>query len=338
MPELPEVETTRRGLAPHLVNQRIRTAIVRNRGLASSGAARIAGARCGRHRCVPSTGAASICSSTAATERSSSISGCPAGCGSWTRPPRSTRTIISISCSRTAGRCGCAIPAASVSCCGRPATRCGIRCSRTSVPSPCRAPSAANGCTRRRATVRARSSSCSWTATWSRASATSMRAKRCSARGSTRSCAARRIGRARYDVLADKISETLEAAIRAGGSTLRDFVGGDGRAGYFQDEHLVYGRAGEPCGVCGTFDQRIAAGAAIDVLLRRRVSGGEDRSTGDWFSGLARLQPQILLMELLFRLHDCPGQTGCSPPDTRCWHCGSSKWPTHSVHFAGSIT
>jgi formamidopyrimidine-DNA glycosylase len=63
---------------------------------------------------------------------------------------------------------------------------------------------------------------------------------------------AQRIGRARYDVLAGKIQETLEAAIRAGGSTLRDFVGGDGRAGYFQDEHLVYGRAGEPCGSCGT--------------------------------------------------------------------------------------
>ena len=63
---------------------------------------------------------------------------------------------------------------------------------------------------------------------------------------------ARRIGRARYDVLVQKIRDTLEAAIQAGGSTLRDFVGGDGRAGYFQNEHLVYGRAGEPCLTCGT--------------------------------------------------------------------------------------
>jgi formamidopyrimidine-DNA glycosylase len=62
---------------------------------------------------------------------------------------------------------------------------------------------------------------------------------------------ARRIGRARYDLLAEKIRETLEAAIQAGGSTLRDFVGGDGRAGYFQNEHLVYGRRGEPCFTCG---------------------------------------------------------------------------------------
>ena len=63
--------------------------------------------------------------------------------------------------------------------------------------------------------------------------------------------AAQRIGRARYAVLAEKIRETLEAAIQAGGSTLRDYVGGDGRAGYFQDEHLVYGRGGEPCMKCG---------------------------------------------------------------------------------------
>jgi formamidopyrimidine-DNA glycosylase len=62
---------------------------------------------------------------------------------------------------------------------------------------------------------------------------------------------ARRIGRARYDVLVEKVRETLEAAIRAGGSTLRDYVGSDGQAGYFQDEHLVYGRGGEPCRTCG---------------------------------------------------------------------------------------
>ena len=61
-----------------------------------------------------------------------------------------------------------------------------------------------------------------------------------------------RIGLKRYELLVEKIRETLEAAIQAGGSTLRDFVGGDGRAGYFQNEHLVYGRGGEPCRVCGT--------------------------------------------------------------------------------------
>ena len=72
--------------------------------------------------------------------------------------------------------------------------------------------------------------------------------------------AAHRIGRSRYDVLAAKIQETLEAAIQAGGSTLRDFVGGDGRAGYFQNEHLVYGRRGEPCIKCGTAIREIRQG------------------------------------------------------------------------------
>jgi len=69
-----------------------------------------------------------------------------------------------------------------------------------------------------------------------------------------------RISRARYDVLAEKVRETLEAAIRAGGSTLRDYVGGDGQAGYFQDEHLVYGRGGEPCVKCGTKIREIRQG------------------------------------------------------------------------------
>ncbi|HWI12945.1 MAG TPA: bifunctional DNA-formamidopyrimidine glycosylase/DNA-(apurinic or apyrimidinic site) lyase [Burkholderiales bacterium] len=64
--------------------------------------------------------------------------------------------------------------------------------------------------------------------------------------------AARRIGRDRYDTLVAHIRDTLEDAIRAGGSTLRDYVGSNGQAGYFQNEHLVYGRGGEPCRECGT--------------------------------------------------------------------------------------
>jgi formamidopyrimidine-DNA glycosylase len=72
---------------------------------------------------------------------------------------------------------------------------------------------------------------------------------------------ARRIGLARYELLAEKVRETLEAAIQAGGSTLRDYVGGDGRAGYFQNEHLVYDRAGEPCFTCGGEIRELRQGA-----------------------------------------------------------------------------
>lgn len=63
---------------------------------------------------------------------------------------------------------------------------------------------------------------------------------------------ARRVSRLRCDRLAAAVKLTLSLAITAGGSTLRDYVGSDGRAGYFQNQFLVYGRGGEPCTACGT--------------------------------------------------------------------------------------
>jgi formamidopyrimidine-DNA glycosylase len=64
--------------------------------------------------------------------------------------------------------------------------------------------------------------------------------------------AAGRISLARYVALAEAIRKTLSAAIDKGGSTLRDFVGADGAAGYFQQEYCVYDRTGLPCRICGT--------------------------------------------------------------------------------------
>jgi formamidopyrimidine-DNA glycosylase len=66
------------------------------------------------------------------------------------------------------------------------------------------------------------------------------------------STAAYRIGRERYERLAEAIRATLAAAIERGGSTLRDFAASDGQGGYFQLDCYVYGRAGLPCRVCGT--------------------------------------------------------------------------------------
>jgi len=63
--------------------------------------------------------------------------------------------------------------------------------------------------------------------------------------------AARRLSRERCNVLAERIRETLEAAIDAGGSSLRDYVGSDGMAGNFQSQFTVYDRAGKPCLRCG---------------------------------------------------------------------------------------
>lgn len=64
--------------------------------------------------------------------------------------------------------------------------------------------------------------------------------------------AAGRISRARYERLAEVIKQTLRDAIAAGGSSLRDFVDSQGKPGYFQQQYFVYGRSGEPCLRCGT--------------------------------------------------------------------------------------
>ena len=63
--------------------------------------------------------------------------------------------------------------------------------------------------------------------------------------------AAGRIDRARYARLAATIRATLNRALKAGGTTLRDFRNGRGEPGYFQLSLKVYGRGGEPCRVCG---------------------------------------------------------------------------------------
>jgi formamidopyrimidine-DNA glycosylase len=63
--------------------------------------------------------------------------------------------------------------------------------------------------------------------------------------------AAGRIGRERYHRLAAAVITVLEEAIAVGGTTLRDFTAADGRPGYFRIQLAVYGRAGEPCPACG---------------------------------------------------------------------------------------
>ena len=60
-----------------------------------------------------------------------------------------------------------------------------------------------------------------------------------------------RIGRARYGRLADAIRGVLGRAIEEGGTSLRDFVREDGRPGYFARALQVYGREGAPCNRCG---------------------------------------------------------------------------------------
>ena len=61
-----------------------------------------------------------------------------------------------------------------------------------------------------------------------------------------------RIARARLDRLAEAVPVVLNEAIAAGGSTLRDFAAPDGELGYFSKQFRVYGREGEPCFTCAT--------------------------------------------------------------------------------------
>lgn len=61
-----------------------------------------------------------------------------------------------------------------------------------------------------------------------------------------------RIALERYARLADGVRTVLESALARGGTTLRDYVDGDGSPGYFAQELKVYGRAGLPCVRCGT--------------------------------------------------------------------------------------
>ena len=60
--------------------------------------------------------------------------------------------------------------------------------------------------------------------------------------------------------LAAAVRQTLKRAISAGGSTLRDFAGIDGRAGRYQQRHDVYGREGKPCRRCGAKIRAIRQG------------------------------------------------------------------------------
>jgi formamidopyrimidine-DNA glycosylase len=57
---------------------------------------------------------------------------------------------------------------------------------------------------------------------------------------------------ARWERVAEAVRATLERAIVAGGSTLRDFAGAEGGAGHYQNRFAVYGRAGKPCKRCQT--------------------------------------------------------------------------------------
>lgn len=80
--------------------------------------------------------------------------------------------------------------------------------------------------------------------------------------------AAGKISKARYAKLVPAIKQVLAKAIEQGGTTLKDFVGGDGKPGYFKQSLNVYGRGGEPCNTCSKPLTEIRMGQRTTVFCK----------------------------------------------------------------------
>ncbi|MFT5652536.1 MAG: formamidopyrimidine-DNA glycosylase [Psychromonas sp.] len=77
--------------------------------------------------------------------------------------------------------------------------------------------------------------------------------------------AAGNISEKRYQVLVVAIKEILQQAIKQGGTTLKDFVGSDGKPGYFQQTLQVYGKTGQQCPRCETPLKNVKLAARASV-------------------------------------------------------------------------
>jgi len=69
-----------------------------------------------------------------------------------------------------------------------------------------------------------------------------------------------RVTRREYDAIATALRQVLERSIETGGSSISDYVNPDGRDGAYQDERRVYAREGEPCPACGDPIRKISVG------------------------------------------------------------------------------
>lgn len=81
--------------------------------------------------------------------------------------------------------------------------------------------------------------------------------------------ASNRVSAARLAQLADEIKQVLGYAIERGGTTLRDFLNESGQPGYFAQELMVYGRAGQPCQRCGTSLRTLQIGQRASAYCPR---------------------------------------------------------------------
>jgi formamidopyrimidine-DNA glycosylase len=72
--------------------------------------------------------------------------------------------------------------------------------------------------------------------------------------------AAGRLSRAEFDALAKAVKDVLRDAIRSGGTTLRDYINPEGMPGYFRQKLFVYERSREPCRICRTPIRQLVQG------------------------------------------------------------------------------
>ncbi|WP_340609318.1 bifunctional DNA-formamidopyrimidine glycosylase/DNA-(apurinic or apyrimidinic site) lyase [Xenorhabdus bharatensis] len=70
-------------------------------------------------------------------------------------------------------------------------------------------------------------------------------------------------------LLADTIKQILRRSIEQGGTTLKDFLQSDGKPGYFAQELFVYGKKGEPCPMCGEKIDSIKLGQRSTFFCRQ---------------------------------------------------------------------
>ncbi len=75
-----------------------------------------------------------------------------------------------------------------------------------------------------------------------------------------------KVSKVRLQRLVDEIKRVLAAAIEQGGTTLKDFVGGDGKPGYFAQQLAVYGRGNLPCLECQTILKELRLGQRSTVF------------------------------------------------------------------------
>ncbi|MCS6995652.1 MAG: bifunctional DNA-formamidopyrimidine glycosylase/DNA-(apurinic or apyrimidinic site) lyase [Casimicrobiaceae bacterium] len=78
-----------------------------------------------------------------------------------------------------------------------------------------------------------------------------------------------RLGRARCERLVAALRQVLQEAIAAGGSTLRDFLHADGNTGTFQLDYFVYGRLNQPCRRCGSRLRGVRLGNRASIYCPR---------------------------------------------------------------------